>query len=226
MTVRWKFRLTAAMLLATLVGIGCNPLTGAYFLLFGVEDRVPPKFQLAKGGSEVTVLVLTSMPHESKTELLGVERQLAAAMGRRLDEACKTNKEKVSVVPAQKVDEYKSTHPNWKSMTPADIGKRFGADYVLELEVTGMSLYETGSRQRLYRGRCGISMAVFDVSKPNDEAVFRQQYTTEYPKTRGPIPADDDTSLDKFRELFLARVATDLGWYLTAQLSSDRFTLD
>jgi len=34
-----KLRLTAAFLVAATLGIGCNPLTGTYFMLFGIDDK-------------------------------------------------------------------------------------------------------------------------------------------------------------------------------------------
>src|SRR5262249_49848839 len=95
-----KLRLTAAFLLVVLFSIGCNPLTGMYFLLVGVEDKVPPEFQLSKDTKKTThVMILTSMISEPQAELLGVERQLATAIARQLDSDCKMNKERIEIIP-------------------------------------------------------------------------------------------------------------------------------
>src|SRR5262245_59476166 len=116
-------RLTAAVLLVTLFSIGCNPLTGMYFLLVGVEDKVAPEFKISKESKKTTrVMILTSMISETQAELLGVERQLATAISRQLDADCKFNKEKIEIIPVHKVEEFKANNPHWRTMTPTEIG--------------------------------------------------------------------------------------------------------
>src|SRR5438046_286919 len=95
-----KLRIAAVVLIATLFSVGCNPLTCAYFMLFGVDDKVPAEFRISPDPKKTShVLILTSMIQESRSELLGIERQIAQAVAHQLDLDCKANKEKVKIVP-------------------------------------------------------------------------------------------------------------------------------
>lgn len=223
-----KLRMTAAILLVSLFSIGCNPLTGMYFLLFGVDDKIPPEFKIAKDSKKTThVMVLTSTISETQAELLGVERQLSTVITRQLDADCKMNKEKVFVVPAHKVEEFKANNPHWRTMTPTEIGRQFEVDFVIEAEVASMSLYERDSKKRLFRGRSDMTIRVTDVAKSCDEGpVHQRQLNLEYPKAKGPIPVDDDMTVQRFRELFVQRMAQEVCGQLTAHISRNSYMQD
>ena len=50
-------------------------------MLFGVDDKIPPEFKVGSSGKKTNhVMVLVTMIQESKTDLLGVERQMATAI--------------------------------------------------------------------------------------------------------------------------------------------------
>jgi hypothetical protein len=217
-----RLRITAAILLVSLFSIGCNPLTGAFFLLFGVEDKVAPEFKIAGNGKKTShVLILTSMIAESHSDLLGVERQFATCIAKQLDADCKMNKEKVQITPVHKVEEFKANNPHWRTMTATEIGRQFEVDYVIEVEVSKMSLYEKGSERRLFRGRSAMRVQVVDVAKSCDEGPAHQrELNLEYPKARGPIPVDDDMNVQRFREVFVQRMAQEVSKQLTASIST------
>jgi hypothetical protein len=207
---------------AALFCIGCNPLTGAFFMMFGVDDKTPAEFRIAGDGKKTAhVLILTSMIQESRSELLGVERQLGAAINKQLEADCKLNKEKIKLVPVHKIEEFKNNNPSWRTMTATEIGRQFDVDYVVDVEVASLSLYEKDSRKRLYRGRGAITLAVIDVTKSADEGpAYQRRLSMEYPKARGPIPVDDEMTPDRFRELFIQRIARDVSWQLTSHVTT------
>ncbi len=217
-----KLRLTAALLLATILSIGCNPLTASYFMLFGVDDKVPAEFKIAGDGKRVVhVAILTSSIQESRSELLGIERQLATECGKALQSYCKANKERIEIIPVHRVEEFKSNNPGWKTMPMNEIGRKFDVDYVVEVEVAALSLFEKDSRKQLFRGRSAITVKVTDVNKPSSEGqVFQKRISPEFPKARGPIPVDDEMSVEKFRDTFVERIATDVAWQLTSHVST------
>src|SRR5947209_4785976 len=140
----WRLRALAGALVLV-AGLGCNPLTVPFFLMFGVDDKVPAEFKLARDDREVTVLVLAYTSPDVQTDQVGVDRQLALAFVRELEDRCKCNKEKVKFVPVHKVEKFRNDHPGWKSMGVAEIGRYFEADYVLDMEIQALSLYEPGS---------------------------------------------------------------------------------
>jgi hypothetical protein len=213
------------MVLAT-AGIGCNPFNLAYFLTGGPESKVEPEFRLADGEREVTVLLLPYSSADVQNEQPGIDRQLGTMVARQLADRCQVNKEKIRIVPMHRVEKFKSDNPGWKSMGALEIGRHFQADYVVDLEVVGFGLYEPGSHRTLFKGRCKIDLAVLDLSKPQDGPVFKKSFSSEYPRTRGPIPVADDNNTDKFRDLFANRIATDICWHFTKHLSSEEYQCD
>jgi hypothetical protein len=211
--------------MALAAGLGCNPLTSLYFML-GEESKVEPEFRLAKPDQEVNVVILSYAAPGVQTDQVGVDRLLGTAVVKQLQERCKVNKEKVKIVPVHKVESFVNKNPGWKTMRPTEIGRQFDADYVIDLEVVSLSLYEPGSHRSLYKGHCKIDINVFDINDPQDGKVFSRSFSTEYPRTRGPIPVADDNNTEKFRDLFATRIATDICWLFTSHLFSEGYQCD
>ncbi|MFL5330897.1 MAG: hypothetical protein ACJ8C4_18530 [Gemmataceae bacterium] len=217
-----KLRFTAAILFTLIAAIGCNPLTSAYFMLMGVDDKVPPKFKIGGDGKHlVRVAILTSSIQESRAELLGVERQLASAMVKALEIQCAANKERIEIVPVYKVENFKTNNPGWRTMPLNEVARKFEVDYLIDVEFKSVSLYEKDSRRQLFRGRSAVTLSVIDASKSTDECqVYQEPMCIEYPKARGPLPVDDDMTVERFRDTFIQRIATDLAWQLTSHVST------
>lgn len=205
---------------------GCNLLSIPYFLMYA-DAKHPAKCKLASDDKdkEIRVVILTYAGLETRPEFLRADRELTSALAKQLGEGFQANKEKVTVVPPVQVERYKDGHPNWHAMDLVEIGDYFKADYVIDLEIDTLTLYEEGSRNTLYRGRAAISIAVMDVHKPGDEPMYKEEYTCEYPTTRGPIPVGDSTA-SQFRQLFLSYVAKQLSWRFTGHPTADDFRLD
>ncbi|MCS6850994.1 MAG: hypothetical protein NZ700_07465 [Gemmataceae bacterium] len=217
--------LAGSLVLAGVLTLGCNPIAVPYFLMFGLEPKIDPPCRLAAPDKnrEVRVMVLASSALETRPEFLRVERELASLLVRQLEKGFLQNKERVSVLPVSRVEKFKDEHPNWQVLSAQEIGQHFGADYVIDLEIHALSLYEKGSFNTFYRGHAEISVAVIDVHKPGEEPIFKDEYVIDYPRTSGPIPADGGHSLQQFRQAFLNRVATDLSWYFTSHKVEDDF---
>ena len=219
-----RWRLAGAIFLTILATAGCNPLTAPFFLTQWGDPKYEADFKLAEGKKEIKAVVLTYSTLETRPELLGADRELATLVAQKLVEGAKNNKEKITVVAGSAVQRYKDEHPNWQAMSPEDIGGHFHADYVIELEVDKLTLYEPGSTNLLYRGHAEMSATVHDARKPGTDPVFHKEYTVDFPASR-PIPVTD-TNPRKFRLEFLTRVATDISWYFTAHTVGDNFPCD
>ena len=48
----------------------------------------------------------------------------------------------------------------------------------------------------------------------------QRQLTVEYPKAKGPIPVDDEMTVQAFREVFIQKVARQVAWQMTAHVST------
>ena len=218
----WKW---SALMLGTLwVSIGCSPATITYFLMPFSDDRIPAKCPLA-GKKEVTVCIVTDFATlETRPETAPAERELAEAFAQQLRKRCQENKEKVKVVPPEKVRNYKR-QGEFASRSNYDIGKHFNADYVVVLEITNFTVFEKGSNQTLFRGNAEVNVQVVDVTKPKGEGtVFTESYRREYP-TNGPRDASDCSST-QFRAQFLSAVSADLARMFTPYPRTQGFVID
>jgi len=222
-----RWRLAALLLGAAVCGIGCNPATLSYFLLFGKEDKNDPDCQIAAKDKEIKLVIVAAYSGlETRPELVQTDHELAERLTQALDKRFAENKEKVKIVTASQVKQFQNKHPDWREWTMHDIGKHFGADYVLSMEINAMSLYEKGSFNRLYRGQTEIALIVTDMSKPaGEDKKWDGFYTTTYPGARGPIEAEG-SGVVQFRTLFLNHIAKELSKKFAAYPNDERYMTD
>lgn len=217
----------AVLVLAGAFSSGCQLMSLPFFLLPGMDPKHEPECKLASKDKDkkIKVVILASSGLERNLEFIRVDRDLANLLAASLKTSFTKNKENVEVIPCSRVAKYKDEHPNWRSVGSVEVGKFFQADYVIELEINQMSLYQPGMGNMLYQGRTSISLQCLDVNKTIDNQIFQKEYTTEWPRTKGPIPADD-TNPAQFRQQFLNVVAKELSWCFTSHLVDDDFKLD
>jgi hypothetical protein len=214
----------AGILLLTAISFGCNMMAMPFFLIPGMEPKFDPQCKLASSDKEKTVrvLILASSGLETRPEFIRVDRDLSVLLSQQLQEGFKRNKENVVLVPTSQIERYKDEHPNWHSMAPEDIGKYFNADYVINLEIESITLYEPGNGNMLFRGKAAISIDVVDLKKAREGPIYKEGYSIEYPKF-GPVSAafGDDSNPVQFRQRFLTEVARQLSWRFTSHLVDD-----
>lgn len=205
-----------------LVGSGCNPASLAYFLL--PEQRLDAHMKhLASEEKEKDpkVVILTWGGFEMRSEFIHADRQLAELLGRELLRHAEEDKEKLTIIPARKVEEFKNTNPTWRSMELAEIGRRFGADYVIYLEINSLGLYEPGSLNTLLRGRVNLNVSLADVNKP-DGPTPQEPFSCVFPgDAPGALPADNEATKIQFRQAFLGHVARKLSFNFTKHRRQD-----
>ena len=71
---------------------------------------------------------------------------IASELHKKMPEMAKENKQKLKVLPPPEVNKFKMKNPNWKVMHPSAWGKQLGADFVLDIHLDKMSLYQPGSQ--------------------------------------------------------------------------------
>jgi hypothetical protein len=204
---------------------GCNLMALPFFLIPGMEPKHDAKCKLTvpENAKEARVVILASCSAvETRAEFLRVDRELSQLLARHLETGFKENKEKIKVVPSSQVERYKDEHPSWQSLTPQELGKYFKSDYVIDLEINSISLYEEGSSNLMYRGHASVNIEVNDVHKGKEGKIYKEVYTIEFPRGY-PLPADSSTSAPQFRQNFLDRMAKELSWRFTSHLVDDDF---
>jgi hypothetical protein len=130
------------------------------------------------------------------------------------------NQEKLTVVSPRKVEDYKNTHPEWKSLRLEEVGHYFKADYVVQLEIDQLSLYEPNAHEQLYSGRTHILVSVVDVKNP-DESPHPTEFTDRYPTEARAIDALDMPPM-VFRQKFLDHVAKRLSYFFVNHQKRER----
>ena len=212
-TGKWAKR-AVWLTLAAVLSFGCSPLTTIGFLMHRnerVPAEVPLKPKEAPDGSkkeEVTVAILISpQPGAASVEFAGAERELASLMAKMLPEMAKGGKQKVAVVAPSKVDTFKMHNPNWRSMRATEIGKKLGADYVLDITLGPVSVYQPGSLKTFYQGKTEAAVEVYDVADPSAEP-RHYVHPFAYPKTG--FRDAEEKPMSQFRMEFLTRLAREL----------------
>src|SRR5581483_7693981 len=107
-------QLAALLFLATLLGTGCNPLLLPY--LFAPAVKHQPK--LAKLTPPVDkefprVVIIASAPINTGVDFARIDRELASAVARHLQQGYDLNKEKIYIVKPARVEKFKDDHPDW-----------------------------------------------------------------------------------------------------------------
>lgn len=221
---RQRVVLIGLLLLAVTFGLGCNMLSVPFFLLQPEpkEKAALKRVAAADKEQEVTVVVLVSGGLENRPELLRADRDLSFRIAKHLQELCKANEENVKVVSPVKVEQFKNEHPGWRTMDVDEIARRFAADYVINVEVEQLSMYQKGSSNLLYRGDAQLSVTLVDASDPSvpTEAPLQIIYPDE--SRGGAIPVDDEPP-QKFKNDFFEKIATQVSWQFTAHPTSDSY---
>ena len=216
-----------AVLLVFVAGIGCNPFL-APFQMFGLfnDAKGPCHFNFydravkEKRKKDIRIVVIPYM--SPSVPFRGVENAIASTFIRKLDETFKVNKDRVTIVSPSEFEKFRRTHEDWKGMQLSEIGKNFSADYVVELEVTNLSLYEPLTRD-IFRGNCRISVRITDVDH-DGETFDHYDYSTEYPGNGQSVPMDMETTVERFKQRFVAKIALDLtGLFTPLPAGADRF---
>jgi hypothetical protein len=222
---RWRW---SALLLALIVlNIGCSPIIMMNFLLAPwMDDKITPVYPLACKDKEIKVAIAAHHATlELRPELAEMHQLVAARLAQHLELRFKENKEKVKVVPPTLVRSYQ-TNQQGGYVSPEEIGKHFQADYVIALEMEGLSLYEKGSREQLYRGHAEVQVKLVDVRKPAGEGErFDKTMRWDYPSVQRYIDANE-MSWGQFRSQFVDRIAKDLSQLFAAHPPRERYESD
>ncbi len=210
MTRRRLFLAAGFAGLGVVGGMGCsNPAASMYFLFRG-DEKVPAEHPLAPKGEkkEVTVAILTSTSGSLPMDFAAVDRELGLLVGKAMAETTKDDKHPVRVVDSAKVDKAKNAPGrDWRSVPAGDIGKQVGADYILDLTVTGMGIFAPEYGKEYYSGKASVQVAVFDCAAKESGPYRQYTHTSSFPtkSTESDTPAG-------YRQKFLGRLANEIAW--------------
>jgi hypothetical protein len=199
---------------------GCNFPTAMYFLMPEAKEPAGCK-RLASEDSkkEVKVVLWPYMSLDPREEFIQADRRLALQLAEEIRKLSVENHEKVTVVKPSLVEQYKSRQLNWQSLDPQEVGQYFHADYVVNLEIDKLSLYEPTARE-MYKGYAHILVSVVDVNNPED--LHQKEFTDRYPSELRGGWDTFDMEPSVFREKFLGHVARKLAFYFVEHPKRER----
>jgi hypothetical protein len=95
-------------------------------------------------------------------------------------------------------------------MAAGEIGAKLGADFVLEIELAQMRLYQpnTPAYERIYEGRAEVSVSIYEVNGNAGELKDTYQHTFSYP--RGMVRSASAISEREFRQQYIENLAVEL----------------
>lgn len=204
--------------LVVVASIGCNPLNTIAFM-FAKDEKVPARYPLAfakdgpkKDKDEVQVLLLPHVAPGSSPTFFNTERELAAELARVLPEMAKENKNKVKlkiVSPAQ-VDKFKAANSNWRKMTAGEVGHKLGADFVLEIELSRLRLYQPDTgMERIYEGRAEVTVNIYEIDA--DGGKFKDSYPISFAHPRDRmIRSASMMSESEFKKQYIENLAVEI----------------
>jgi hypothetical protein len=213
---RWARRAVWAALFVV-AAIGCSPLSVVGFM-FGQKEKVPAAYPLTLGKDspnkdkdEVVVLLLTHVaPGAASQTFFNADRDLASELARVLPEMAKANKDKkkVRAVSPTQVDKFKTANPTtWKGMNPAKIGQELKADFVLDIEMSKLQLYQPHTGQEIYEGRAEVTVTIYEVG--SDKGPRDYSLTFSYPHDM-IARSSSSMSESEFKKGYIAGLAVEI----------------
>lgn len=201
--------------LVAVFAFGCNPLSTLSFLT-NPEPIKAAEYPLVfdkgpkKSKEQVVVALFISTSPGVGPSFAGVEGKLAYGIAKRLPEMCKEGdtKHKVVVIDPATVNKFKMNNPNWKLMHQSEWGKKLGVDFVIDIQIDKMSLYQPGSTNLLYEGQAEIDISVYDVDAGATEPKYNYILPFKYPHT-GVLDASFIPK-ERFKQEYLEHLATEI----------------
>ncbi len=214
--VRLPIRITALLLMSTLCLImtGCNYAILLGYLIGG-PPSIEPDFDVMTNQSmsdkDVSVCVVAFAPTELKWDFPKIDHELAKYVAYRLVE------HDIKVVNPDQVKAWLNEHPDWDKAE--EIGKAFGCNYVIYIDMNDFHLYEENSTT-LYRGRSECYISVFEMDEDGyGDKIYSKEVNSKYP-IRAPR-STSELSLDTFKREYLSRLSKEIGWLFYERYNGD-----
>jgi hypothetical protein len=177
------------------------------------EVRGKPKFPLKPRTNgldqEVRVVALLSCAPAVTPEYAGFDRLVSVEFAKCLEDRCAENKQIVKVVKPAEMEAYKKENPEWRGVHPTEIGRKFQADYVIDVEILDVALFEPGTRREQMRGNATIAQTVYDLSQNGREPAFSPpDFDVVFPLKQ--VVSRNDLPVSLFRSQFVKHLAEQL----------------
>lgn len=172
-----------------LIQAGCNVLAyPAMLMAENQTEKVPAEFAKVQN-KKVAIVVwaeagtLFQFPH--------MRVELASQVAYQMDQHLKTT----TLVPPQNIADYQARNPNWDAVSPSEIGRQYGADYVIFIELLDYSTREPRT-PGLFHGKAKASVVVHDVADPTARWTLTPA-SADFPQSRANAMKSDDQAVHR-----------------------------
>jgi hypothetical protein len=214
---------------AAWLSVGCSPQSLSALLLPFADTSLPPEYQLFSSDKEITLAIVSNFNKlETNAQIQTANVELAELLADIMRKRCTDNKNKIKIIPDAQVrsQESKLRQLNGGDPTPLEIGAKLKADYVLDLAINSMSLYEKITYPPMYHGKTNLMLTLYKVdAKEGEHKVFGKEFMRVHPRDTGAI---DSTAMNPsmYRTVFLMHVADDISMMFLSYPPEDRKKLE
>lgn len=171
--------------------VGCNLLAYPLYLIAPSKTSrtIDAEFDDLDNAKVAVVIVASErLIHEHqyfRAQLAGI---VSMELRKQLDD--------IKTVNPSRIVKHQDNNPDWDAIDRPALAKKFGADYLLQVNMDHYALRESGS-QTLYRGNITAHAALFDASLPPEKArVWHGVIEVMYPKEGHPVARINNTLYD------------------------------
>jgi hypothetical protein len=157
--------------LALLVLAGCRALA---LIASGQDTKTVPAEYPYLDGKQVAIVV--HAPDETIFEHPNVQWEVADHVRVGLE----SNIKGIKVADTKRIFDFQRAERDWEKLDPAALGLRFGADRVLEIDLTQYETREPES-PHLFRGHMTADVRIYNTEYPDSQHTYRAGIQTEYP---------------------------------------------
>ena len=168
----------------SMASVGCGPGAAGWFASLLPPEQIDAKYKLPK---HKTVAVLVDDPNHL-VNFSPVKFELAKQLNKQLTD----NKVTKDVIPPEDIMKLRAVTTDFKKLSNAEIGKKLGADIVINVLIKDFRLKDAEYSQ-IWHGQLQATVKVVDVKKgrlwPNDSIGGFETKVVETPRMEGtPSP--------------------------------------
>jgi hypothetical protein len=193
-TAKRSYWAVVVTVLGLTFGLGCSPLTTLWFLRDDGKSPARYKLEPKDGKKEVTVAVLVAAAPEvsTKPQFASLDRDLVLAIGATLEEESAKEKVKLKVVEPAKLERLRSISPERYDIAErGEIAQKLGADYLIQVNVSQFSLYNSGFAKELPQGQAAMMIQVYEAG-PDGKKKYDYPFDWQAPqRTTGDVPVSN-----------------------------------
>jgi hypothetical protein len=189
---------------------GCNLQGLSLFMPPFPFNTIAPEYPLFAADKEIKLAIVAGFSQselEIREDLRAADRELPDYLGDMFRKQCAENRHSIKLVHQAEVRNYQLKALARGELSPVELGKHFGADYVLDLNIQSLSLFEKNIFPLKFRGQAEIAMHLYKIAAADGKhEVFSKVYCAD------DRLENDGANLDPamLHGAFLMKVARDI----------------